>query len=186
MKNKIPRAFQGSEVEISDIFKGQKIYYSGSIRGSVSDALIGFEIVKYLLQNGAEVPSAHVAARNNEEILSTFYEMSGEGLDENGDDNRTPEMVYRVDMGWVDEATHVIAVVDGTSHGVGMEIMRALLKPSRGFNKTPILCLVSEENKEKLSWMITGASREFGDLIQVVSYTDSNNAKEIVKDFLIK
>lgn len=171
---------------ISELFKNSRVYYSGSIRGIVPDPLIGYEVVKYMLENGANVPSAHVAGRNKEEMKQVFYLMSQRGLDENGEDNRNAEMAYEVDMNWIDSATHIVSVVDGPSHGVGMEIMRALLKPARGLNYTPVLCLVSEENFEKVSWMITGASFEFGDAIQVIPYKDSEDAKEIVRHFLLE
>jgi hypothetical protein len=169
----------------TNLFEGRRVYYSGSIRGAVVDPMIGYELVTHMLRNGAEVPSAHVAARNKEEMQNVFYQMSGEGFDEDGNDIRTPEMAYRVDMKrWVDSATHIVAVVDGPSHGVGMEIMRALLKPELGRNYTPVLCLVSEDNLSKISWMITGAHDEFGDAIQVRTYKDTADAQRIVTEFL--
>jgi hypothetical protein len=140
-----------------------------------------------MLMHGANVPSAHVAARDEKEAREIFFHQSGGyGLDEEGKITITPEVTHRVDMGWVNDATHVVAVVDGPSHGVGMEIQRALLKPKFGLNPTPVLCLVKPRNIERLSWMIRGASDEFGNMITVATYTSGEKARKIVEDFLTR
>lgn len=166
---------------LSDKFKNKNIYYSGSIRGIIADPEIGKKIVTFLTENGAYVSSAHVAASSKEEMNRVFFERSGKPPI----NNSTPsELAYEVDMKWVDEASHLIAIVDGPSFGVGMEIMRALKKPQCGLNSTPVLCLVNKDNLDKLSKMIRGANFEFGDMIQVRTYKDFKDTKKIITEFL--
>lgn len=165
----------GLEVR-TELFKGVEVYFSGSIKGDLPNKEIGFELVRYIIENGGVVSSAHVAARTAEEMFQTFVLMSGRGRGEDGKDSRDADMAYEVDMGWVDSATHLVAVIDGPSHGVGMEIMRALLKPVRGLNKTPIICFVHKDKFDKVSWMIKGANSEFPGVIQLIPYTSTQDA----------
>jgi hypothetical protein len=65
-----------------------------------------------------------------------------------------------------------------------MELMRALQKPYRGLRPTPILCLVHEDNLQKLSYMIRGASYEHG-LFKVVTYTSVEEAHSLIQRFLL-
>jgi hypothetical protein len=75
----------------------------------------------------------------------------------------------------------VVALVNGPSHGVGMEIERALLKPERGLPLTPILCLIRADLLEKLTWMIRGIKQEG---FYLKTYTDLDSAQKIIFDFL--
>lgn len=168
----------------SDIFEGCVVYYSGSIKGVNIDPNMGYELVRYMIANGAYVPSAHVGARNKDEMREVFKIMSGEDEGEDGVDPKAPELCYKIDMNWVDEATHVVALVDGPSHGVGMEIMRAMQKPYRGLRSTPILCLVHEDNLEKLSYMVLGATYEYG-LLSVHTYSSEEEAQSKIHRFLL-
>lgn len=167
----------------SDIFEGRVVYYSGSIKGVNINPNMGYELVRYMIENGAYVPSAHVGARNKDEMREVFKIMSGEDEGEDGVDPKAPELCYKIDMNWVDEATHVVALVDGPSHGVGMEIMRAMQKPYRGLRSTPILCLVHEDNLGKLSYMVRGATYEY-DLITIKTYRTISDAILLIKLFL--
>lgn len=88
-------------------------------------------------------------------------------------------------MAWVDECDYLIAVVDGPSHGVGMEIMRALMKEERGLNKTQILCLVHKETYPRLSWMIRGVPENYKNF-SLEKYTNLKDAISLVEDFILK
>lgn len=163
-------------------FSRKKIYYSGSIQGIKNlEPNFAWELVQFMISHGADVLSEHVAGRNQAELDEIFTKRSGyvrKKLD------NPEEIARKVDMGWVDEATHLIALVNGPSHGVGMEIERALHKPSRGLNETPILCLVHEGLYNKLSWMIKGVIKDEAPQFRLTTYTDLKNAKEIVREFL--
>jgi len=164
--------------------ENNKIYFSGSIEGvKHKDTNFSWELVQYMKELGFNVLSEHVAARDRKEMSKLFHKNTGLG-------KTAPDKKYLVayewDMKWVDECNYLIAVVDGPSHGVGMEIMRAILKPERGLNETKILCLVSEENIGKLSGMIQGVPRDEYPNYDVMTYSGLENAKEIVNKFLKK
>jgi hypothetical protein len=163
-------------------FEGTKVYYSGSIRGVANpETDFAYKLVNHMLENGADVLSEHVGARTQEEMDEVFLRRSGM-------DRRTIEEPWftarEVDMKWVDEATHLVALVNGPSHGVGMEIERAILKPERGLNQTPILCLVQEDLTDKLTWMVKGISKEESPTFSLKTYTDLEDAREKISIFL--
>ena len=162
----------------------KKLYFSGPIQGIQQiDPNFSWAIVQYIKSLGYDVLSEHVAGRTKQENTKILLEKTG--ID------RTSEKeswwgVYKVDMNWVDEADSFVAVVDGPSHGVGMEIMRALLKPQRGLNETSIICLVHQENLNKLSWMIRGVPVEQYPNFHLETYTNIDNAKSVLENLLAK
>lgn len=162
-------------------FFGLRVYYSGSIRGTPEpDPVLPWKLVSFMQEGGAEVPSEHVAARNPEEMRQLRIKNAGiERVD-------CPEPwvgAREADIEWVDSATHMVALVNGPSHGVGMEIQRALDKPAMGLNFTPILCLVREDilQADRVTWMLLGV-REPGFYLR--TYTDEESAKRWVYLFL--
>ncbi|MDB5179341.1 MAG: hypothetical protein JWN01_1284 [Patescibacteria group bacterium] len=159
---------------MNEPFGGVKVYFSGPITRQplreVSD--FSLEIIQFLTAGGAEVLSEHVAARA--------------ALDgRRAPTDRTAIDIRRQDLKWVDKATHFIAIVNDPSHGVGMELERAILKPNLGLNPTPILCLVQEQLLDKLTYMIRGVSMDECPDYYLQSYSDPNDAKEIVTKFLV-
>lgn len=132
-----------------------KIYFSASIKGDNADPELGFKVVNYLQDQGFDVLSEHVGARNFSEMNEILLRRSGT------DRSRLPEQdgkefVRRIDMQWVDEADILVVVITGASLGVGMEIERALLKPERGKPVMPIYCFVLESYAPGLSAMVSG------------------------------
>jgi len=134
-------------------FEGKKVYFSASIRGTVVNPEIGPQLVKAMQVGGATVLSEHVAINDPRERYEVFFKNTGIRVQ---NPNEMARVLREVDMRWVDEATHIVSVVDGPSHGVGMELERALLKPERGLNTTPILALINEDSLKNLSAMILG------------------------------
>ncbi len=167
----------------SKIFSGLNIYYSGSIRGvPESDPEFPWKLVQFMIQNGADVLSEHVAARNKDEMVKIFAKRSGH----NRYEEIEPWWIAReVDMRWVDEATHVVALVNGSSHGVGMELERAIHKPERGLNETPILCLIREDLLPGLSSMIRGVSKKEHPKFYIKTYSDFKSATDLINEFLL-
>lgn len=166
-------------------FFGLKVYYSGSIRGVPEPNLeLPWNLVQYMIKGGANVLSEHVAARSPEEMRRIRERKLGERAKEVLESSTPWVDMRKMDIEWVDQATHLIALVNGPSHGVGMEIQRALDKPRMGLNRTLILCLVREDlfNAGKLTLMIKGLEGEVGFYLE--PYVDEKNAKRIIFNFL--
>lgn len=170
------------------LFENQKIYYSGSIKGAPElDPDFAWHLVEYMKEGGANVLSEHVAARNMqemEEVRAKKTGMSVEYFNSLSREEFLRDIVRKQDIAWVDEATHFIALVNAPSHGVGMEIERAILKPQRGLNMTPVLCLVHADLYDKLSGMVRGVSTEEHPEFFVKKYSNLEEAKQIVRKFL--
>ena len=137
-------------------------------------------------QNGAIVLSEHVAGRSQQERDILLAKNIGLALDEMLKEPEPWFGIRRQDIKWVEESTHVVAVINAPSHGVGMEIEHAILKPRLGLNQTPILCLVHASLVDKVSFMIRGISRDETPYFYLESYTDLESAKSIVREFLLK
>ncbi len=170
---------------MSKPFESCKVYYSGSIKGaSESNQNLPLEIVKYMQENGATVLSEHVAYSNREEMNEIFARNTNTTIEELKNDKDIQFRFRRQDMEWVNQATHFIALVNAPSHGVGMEIQRAIDKPLIGKNPTPILCLVENENLNSLSSMIRGVSVSENNHFNIETYIDFNDIKSHIFDVL--
>ncbi len=162
--------------------KNIKLYFSGTIRGAVDpNPELNWKLVQYLKKEGVDVLSEHVVARSQEQMDTLFKRRTGV---ERGKTRNFPGRVREVDMNWVMEATHLIAMVNGPSFGVGMEIERALLKPRLGMKETPVLCLIHESLFDGLSNMIRGVSGEESPVFYLKTYSDLKSAKDIAMRFL--
>lgn len=165
--------------------KEVKVYYSGSIQGvREAEPDFAWDLVQYMIGEGVNVLSEHVAARTKEERDKIKARNLGLDLKEMLSEEEPWFSIREADTKWVDEATHMVALVNAPSHGVGMEVERALLKPERGLPLTPILCLVHTDMLEKLSCMIKGVKQDDYPSFFLATYNDLEEAKEIVKDFL--
>lgn len=166
-------------------FEGIKVYYSGSIKGAPElEPDFAWQLVQYMGENGADVLSEHVAARTRQEMESIRARRTGQEIQTMLAQPEPWFSVRRKDVEWVDEATHVVAVVNAPSHGVGMEIERAILKPARGLNETPILCLVHEGLLETLSYMVRGVTYQECPGYFLRTYAHLDSAKNTVHEFL--
>jgi hypothetical protein len=166
-------------------FEGRIVYYSGSIKGTPEpDPEFAWKLVRYMGKNGADVLSEHVAARNQQEMDEIRTRRIGITIQEF---QKNPEPWFAIrhqDLKWVNEASHVVALVNAPSLGVGMEIQRALDKPKLGMNETPILCLTREDLLPKLSFMIRGVSAEESSNFQIKTYQNLEQAQKHIFDFL--
>jgi len=165
-------------------FSGKIVYFSGPIRGVAEpETDIAWRLVRFLLECGAEVLNEHVAGRTLEEIREIRAKKLGDRAKEVMNSPSPWFYVREEDIAGVDAATHVVALVSGPSHGVGMEIQRALDKTRMGLNPTPVLCLVHTSCLDKLTWMIKGV----GDVGFVLrTYEDAEDAICEMYDFLTK
>lgn len=171
-------------------FEGLKIYYSGSIKGAREiNPDFAWDLVQYMIGGGANVLSEHVAARNKTEMDQIKARRMGISVDAL---KKIPRAIYvrdvvrKQDLDWVDEASHVIALVNAPSHGVGMELQEAILKPRLGLNLTPILCLVHMDVCTGLSGMITGVRDDENSQFYVGVYQNLDEAKAMVHTFLTR
>lgn len=167
-------------------FKGKKIYFSGSMQGVLNtDPNFSYDLVQFVIDEGAKVLDVHVVGRTDEERRELFIQDNG--FDINNEVTPNPWLaVEEVDIRQVDEATHVISLVNGPSHGVGNEIQRAIDNYEMRGLRSEILCIVQEDRLNNLSWMIRGKEKLKYPNFHLSTYKDLKDAKEIVCDFLLK
>ncbi len=169
------------------VFEGKTVYYSGSIKGMPEiEPDFAWQLVQYMISSGADVLSEHVAARNQAEMNEIRARRVGMTVQVMLAQPEPWFGIRRQDLEWVEKASHVVAVVNAPSHGVGMEIQHAILKPRLGLRPTPVLCLVRERLLEKLSFMVRGISGEENPYFYLKTYTNLETAKVAVSEFLVK
>lgn len=172
------------------MFHDKKIYYSGTIRGIPNaDPNFPWNLVQFMINNGANVLDEHVGARNREEMGQIFHRKSGIEISAIADKTERAKVARRVDLEWVREATHFIALVTTPSIGVGIEIQETIRKPDLGFNKTLMLFLVAKDvvDKDALSNMVTGIDPEIENVdFEIGVYETEEEAKNIITNFLLK
>lgn len=136
-----------------------KIYFACSITGGRQYEETYQALTKFLLDEGYEVPTAHLAESNIVEL----EQIAG------------PADVYARDVNWIEESDILIGEVSVPSHGVGYEIGYAL-----GLDK-PVLCL--HDADRAVSKMITGNPDP---LLKVVSYQTLEEAYTAITTFVHK
>ena len=133
------------------------IYFACSITGGRAYEAVYQSITRALLEDGIEVPTAHLAETgvvDEEKIIE-------------------PSAVYERDAGWMRSADALIAEVSVPSHGVGYEIGFAL-----NLGK-PVLCL--HEQGRAVSKMITGNPHPN---LTVRAYQTSVQAADLAREFV--
>lgn len=133
------------------------IYFSCSITGGRKDQHIYEKIVKFLLDEGHQVPTAHLASKNlmgNETLIDAVD-------------------VYRRDLGWVSECDVLVAEVSTPSHGVGYEIAAAV------FQGKGVICC--HEMDVKISKIISGNTNKN---LHVFAYRDEEQLIKELKKYL--
>ena len=133
------------------------IYFACSITGGREFEPVYQDLIKALLADGHDVPTAHLAASNVVSLEAVV----------------DPLEVYERDVSWIRAACAVVAEVSVPSHGVGYEIGFALDAGK------PVLCLLQEGRK--VSKMISGNPHP---LLQLKAYRDSAQAVELMRKFL--
>lgn len=170
-------------------FKGIRVYFSGSIGGiNETDYEFPEKLTAYMQENGAVILDPQVAISSKEKPREFLEAMLGvHGLSIEQWNTLTPQekdaRIYEKDISLVNEASHVIALLNGVSFGMGMELQRALDKPKLGMNPTPILGLVHKDNYSQLSKMVRGAAQKYPNF-HLQTYRSSADAKQAVFTFL--
>lgn len=165
---------------MSKPFENLKIYYSGSIKGNPEpDPEFPWKLVQYMALNGANVLSEHVAARSTNEMDEIRARRIGKTIQQLKEDPSPWFGIRRQDLDWVNQATHVVALVNAPSLGVGIELHEAMIK------EKPILCLVREDLLPKLSFMVRGITPQESPEFQLRTYQNLDQAQQHILDFLI-
>ncbi len=172
-------------------FADKRVYYSGSLTGTPEhDLQFPKKLVSYIESLGADVLDPHVAISprligEREAYFAkqgTKYNISLDAWKELSSEEQD-EARYKYFIGLLDEATHVVALLNGPTTGVGMEIEHAVLKPQLGLNETPILGLVHTDRLASVSPMIRGAAKVYPHFI-LKTYATLRDAEEIIYQFL--
>ena len=132
-----------------------KIYFSCSLTGGRDDQSIYSAIVDWMLAQGHQVPTAHLA---DADVLAREAEIR-------------PETVYARDIAWLAAAEVVVAEISTPSHGVGYEIAYAVCHGKRA------LCLARDE--VRVSKMLAGNPN-----VRFERYAGTGDALRTVGDFL--
>jgi hypothetical protein len=133
------------------------IYFGCSITGGRNEEDIYQVIVNQLLEDGHQVPTAHLSRPEVMELEQVV----------------DPREVFTRDIQWINNCQVMVAEVSTPSHGVGYEISHALSK-----NK-PVLCLY--RSGAQVSKMITGNDHP---LLRVIEYQSLDELSLILRDFL--
>jgi nucleoside 2-deoxyribosyltransferase len=134
------------------------IYFACSITGGREFETVYQEFTRALLDDGHEIPTAHLAETNVMALEKVI----------------DPREVYDRDVTWIRACDALIAEVSVPSHGVGYEIGFALEQGKQ------VLCLAKEGIP--VSKMITGNPAS---ALQVETYKDTQEGIAIVRDFLV-
>jgi len=135
------------------------IYFSCSITGGRQDQEAYAAIVEYLLQQGHEVPTAHLSQPDIMDLEKVV----------------TPLDIYQRDVNWVMGCEALIAEVSTPSHGVGYEIALA------NYLQKPVLCCY--RSGKAISKMISGNPSP---LQKVISYKSITELVAQVELFLLE
>jgi nucleoside 2-deoxyribosyltransferase len=133
------------------------LYFACSITGGRAFESVYQAITRALLEDGHEVPTAHLAdsgVKALELIVS-------------------PRQVYERDVDWIRACDALIAEVSTPSHGVGYEVAFAL-----SLGKSVLCCY---QEGQPVSKMITGNSHPN---LHLATYCNVDEAVEAVRAFL--
>lgn len=133
------------------------IYFSCSITGGREDQHVYQRIVNYLIENGHEVPTAHLALPD---VMKDEFELNA--VD-----------VYQRDMDWVRNCDALIAEVSNPSHGVGYEIAAAI------FLGKYVMCCYKKD--KKISKIISGNTSKN---VRVFAYDSEDVLISEIENFL--
>jgi len=135
-----------------------KIYFACSITGGREYEKNYQIITRFLLNEGYEVPTAHLAESNILELEKIVV----------------PDDVYARDVDWIQTSDILLAEVSVPSHGVGYEIGFAL-----NLGKPVVLCIHHAE--KAVSKMITGNPHP---LLTIDAYENISQALAQINEFV--
>lgn len=165
-----------------------KIFYiSTSIANGVIKN-IPIKIAEWIEEAGGIVNDKHVIYAGHDEYLrqkymtkfaKKYYDLDFSVLNQ----AQINEFIYKVDTLLVDQATHIVALLDKPSSGVAMEIEHALSREARGLPRAQILGLVHKDNYAGVSGMLKGAAEVYKNF-EIRVYESLGDIERLVKNFL--
>lgn len=157
--------------------QGKKIvYFAGAIRGDRAVANTFREVIKFIQELGFKVLTEHVGTDDPIATLAGKFGKEKKDL--------TAGDVEKQDIEWLNQATHIIADISGASTGTGREIEYARIKGMLGKVPAQVLCLYRKDREFYTSPMIRGMNRERYPNVLIKSYSNIEEMKPIVRDFL--
>jgi len=165
-----------------------KIFYGGAIQGNADREKrvhIHKSLMSFIKEQGFEVISEHAGGRNFEETAALLEKSIGPlppiGIE------RTIYVRNKMIEAIEGEIAAAIFEVSVPSLGTGIEIAHAYLRPKTGLVKIPILALYEKDYwPGKLSSMIRGLDKNDYPHIEVVEYTNLDEAASQISNFLNK
>ena len=163
-----------------------KIFYGGAIQGNADREKrvhIHKSLMSFIKDFGFEVISEHAAGRNFEETAALLEKSIGPlppvGIE------RTIYVRNKMIEAIEGEIAAAVFEVSVPSLGTGIEIAHAYLRPKTGLGKIPILALYEKDYwPGKLSSMIRGLDKKDYPHIEVVEYTNLDEAASQISNFL--
>ena len=152
------------------------VYFAGAIRGDRVVADMISEMISFIKMFNYRVLTEHVGMPDPIDTLAKQLKVNKEAL--------SAEMIERQDIGWLDQATHVIAEISGASTGTGREIEYARVKGLLGKVPATVLCLYRKDREFYASPMICGMTKERYENVDVFAYNTVSEAKDKILSFL--
>lgn len=167
----------------------KRVYYAGAVSaGLEKDRNLPKQIVELCQAQGAKVLTEHVAYADDPTTMDRLFTQNcGQDVVElRKVPGASQKLIRQQAADWLDSCTHLVAVLNVPSWGVGMEIERCLLRPERGLPGAKMLLLRSAEadQRGRLSPVISGIdSAEFPNC-RVLTYGSNEEALAAVDDFI--
>ena len=158
--------------------KKNQVYFAGPIRGEriLPETLI--ELAKYIENHlGYPILNDHVGQKD-----PIGYQAKKLGKPKG---QVLPAEIERYDIRLLDKATHFIAEISSGSTGTGREIEYARTKGSFGKIPAKVFCLYAKDREFYASPFVRGMTPADYPNVTIKSYEDLEEAKLLIKEFLM-
>jgi len=163
-----------------------KVFFGGAIQGFKESGIrssFNNELMDCIKQSGFDIITEHTKGKNYEERAKLLDKAIGplppKGL------KRTVYVRDKMIEAIEGDIIAAIFEVSNPSLGTGIEIAHAYLRPRLGLKKIPVLALYEKDYwPNKLSSMIRGISKDRISQFTLKEYSNVNDAKKMIKEFL--
>lgn len=157
--------------------KNIKVYFAAPIRGERILPKNIIELASYIQKLGHSILNDHVGQKD-----PIGYQAKKLGKPKG---QVLPAEIERYDIHLLDKATHFIAEISAGSTGTGREIEYARTKGSFGKIPAKVLCLYEKDREFFASPFVRGMTPDRYPNVAIKSYDDLEEAKLIIKEFLM-
>ena len=165
-----------------------KVFYGAAIQGAKKReerAQVHKFFIETLKEQGFEVATEHTTSTSHKEAIEILERTIGP-IPKDGIERRIYVRDKMIEMVEGDIAAAVFEV-SIPSLGTGVEIAHAYLRPKMGLKKIPVLALYEKDYwPNKLSTMIKGIDPKKVQHFTLKEYTNLEDAKKHIKEFLNK